>query len=491
MRKFVLAIDQGTTSTRAVLFDQFGTLIEKAQREIQLSYPHNGWVESNALSIWISVVECINELLIKADITFDRVESIGITNQRETIVPFNKITGLPIYNAIIWQSRQSDEICDRYEDKKELIHQKTGLLINPYFSASKMLFILENVPVAKQLAAEGKLGFATIDSWILYKLTNGKSFLTDVSNASRTMLYNIKEQKYDEELLELFHIKEEMLPEVRESSSLFGKADFFKVDVPITAMMGDQQASLFGQTCFKKGDFKTTYGTGCFLLANTGSDIVYSKYGLITTVAWKRNGEIQYALEGSIFIGGAVIQWLRDNLNIISEAAESETCAREVKSTRGVYFVPAFVGLGTPYWDDDVRGTIFGLTRSSNKNHIARAALESIAYQTKDVLEVFKKETHTTPKELHVDGGAANNNYLMQFQSDICSLTILLPKYVEITALGVAYMSGLFTGYFADLDYIKNIHQTKCSFSPSMDKDTIKALYSKWKLAVHTAQKFK
>lgn len=491
MRKFVLSIDQGTTSTRAVLFDQNGNLIEKAQKEIKLIYPHNGWVESNAIDIWISVVGCINELLIKADITFDRIDSIGITNQRETIVPFNKVSGQPIYNAIIWQSRQSDEICDRYLKQKDIIKEKTGLLINPYFSASKMVFVLENVPEAKVLEAKGELGFATIDSWILYRLTNGKSFKTDVSNASRTMLFNIKEGKYDQELLDLFGIKEDMLPEVCETSCDFGRADFFKIDAHITSMIGDQQAALFGQTCFKKGDFKATYGTGCFLLANTGDDVVYSKHGLISTVAWKINGKMQYALEGSIFIGGAVIQWLRDNLNIIEDSSESEECANAVNSTRGVYFVPAFVGLGTPYWDDDVRGTIFGLTRSSNKNHIARAALESIAYQTKDVIEVFKKETDINKRSLRVDGGATANNYLMQFQSDIVSMCVILPKYSEITALGAAYLAGLYTGYFKDLEYIKNIHQTRCTFNPSMKVKDIKERYSKWKLAVKTAQRFK
>ena len=490
MEKYVLSIDQGTTSTRALIVDNKGNIIEKAQREINLVYPHNGWVEADALLIWISVVECITELMVKANITWKNIDSIGITNQRETVVVFNKDTGMPIYNAIIWQSKQSEEICNRYLDKEELIREKTGLRINTYFSATKIKFILENVPEAKDLLAEHKLCAATIDSWILYKLTNGHVFATDVTNASRTLLFNIHDMKYDEELLDLFEIPLEMLPEVKENSYEFGKAEYFNVDIPICSLIGDQQAALFGQTCFNKGDFKVTYGTGCFLLVNTGSEVISSKNGLISTVGWKLNGETIYALEGSVFMGGAIVQWLRDNLGVIEKAADSEKAANNVSSSRDIYFVPAFVGLGAPYWDDKVRGTIFGLTRAAKKDHIIRAALESIDYQVRDLVEVAKKDSKIKFSELRVDGGATANGYLMQFQSDLLQIPVILPKFLETTALGAAYLAGLKTGFFKDFDAIKNIHKLSCTYKPHLSKKEVNELYKGWKLAVKSARTF-
>jgi glycerol kinase len=491
MKKYVLAIDQGTTSTRAVIVDKTGALIEKSQREITLIYPHNGWVEADAVDIWISVVECINELLIKANITWKNIDSIGITNQRESVVVFNKDTGMPIYNAIIWQSRQSEEIANRFVKDNDLIESKTGLRINTYFSATKIKFILENVKDADKLFKENKLSACTIDSWILYKLTKGKSFYTDVSNASRTLLFNIHTMKYDDELIKLFGLSKKMLPEVKESSANFGKAEYFAVNVPICSLIGDQQSALFGQTCFSKGEFKVTYGTGCFMLLNTGNEIISSKNGLISTIAWKLNDKVFYALEGSVFIGGAVIQWLRDSLNIIENASDSETCARSVKSTRDIYFVPAFVGLGAPYWDDDARGTIFGLTRASNKNHIARAALESIAYQVKDLVQVMEKDTNLEMKEVKVDGGATANGYLMQFQADILQKEMVLPKFLETTALGTAYLAGLYTKFYPSMAYIKKIHAIKCTYAPLLDKATSDKLYEGWQMAVASCRTFK
>lgn len=490
MHKYVLSIDQGTTSTRALIVDENGNIVEKSQREISLIYPHNGWVEANALDIWISVVECISELLIKANISWDNIDSIGITNQRESVVVFDKDTGMPIYNCIIWQSRQSEEICNKFLDKEDLIREKTGLRINTYFSASKIRFIIEKVAGAEELIKKDKLRAATIDSWILYKLTNGKVFATDVSNASRTLLFNIHKMDYDEELLKLFNIPRSMLPEVMESSHMFGTAEYFRVNVPICSLIGDQQAALFGQTCFDKGKFKVTYGTGCFLLVNTGDEIINSNNGLISTVAWKINGKTWYALEGSIFIGGAIVQWLRDSLKVIDTAAESESAAKAVNSTRDVYFVPAFVGLGAPYWDDNVRGTIFGLTRATTKNHIIRASLESIAYQVRDLVEVVKLETELNTDNIRVDGGATANGYLMQFQSDLLQSTVTIPKFLETTALGAAYLSGLCTGFFKNLDRITEIHKLSCSYNHSDNKKEMDRVYKGWKLAVKSAQTF-
>lgn len=491
MEQYIMTIDQGTTSTRAMLFNRRGEAQFMAQREVECLYPKPGWVEQNALSLWVSVVDVVNEVLIKADITIKDVAAIGITNQRETTVVWEKSTGRPIYNAIVWQSRQSDDICDRYKASKKVIHQKTGLLLNPYFSASKIRFILENVPGAEKKAQAGELMFGTIDSWIIYKMTNGKVHATDITNASRTMLFNIVEERWDEELLNLFQIPLSMLPKVESSSYIFGKAAFFDSNVPITGVAGDQQAALFGQTCFHKGESKNTYGTGCFMLMNIGDKPVMSKKGLLTTIAWRINGKTTYALEGSVFVGGASVQWLRDEMKLIRDAADSERSAKMIADSEGVYVVPAFVGLGTPYWDDEVRGAIFGITRGTSKYHIVRATLESIAYQSKDVIEVMKKEAHLSLPLLKVDGGATANRYLMQFQSDILHCTIKIPKIQETTSLGVAYLAGLAIKFYSCLDEIENIHQYREEFLPKMSISEINRRYKGWKKAVAADRVFK
>ena len=488
--KYILAIDQGTTSSRAMLFDKNGQTFQIAQREVKCLFPNSGWVEADAIAIWVSVMDVINEVLIKANISIDDISAVGLTNQRETTVVWSKKTGMPVYNAIIWQSRQSAEICDRLSDKKELIHQKTGLLMNPYFSASKVRFILDHIPNGQQRAESGELLFGTIDSWIIYKMTNGKTHATDVTNASRTLLYNIKEMRWDEELCKIFDIPMSMLPNVRPSAFDYGALEFLKSNVHITGVIGDQQAALFGQTCFDEGESKNTYGTGCFLLVNTGSEPVLSKNGLLTTIAWQIGDQVTYALEGSVFIGGAVVQWLRDEMRLIHHSGDSEKIALESQSG-GIYIVPAFTGLGTPYWDDDARGAVFGLTRSTNRSQFVRASLEAIAYQCKDVMEVMQKETGKKIKVLKVDGGATKNGYLMQFQSDILHTTIKLPKCLETTALGAAYMAGLQCGFFPNLESIRRIHEYQAIYKPKMDKKTINGLYKGWKNAIKATRMFK
>ena len=491
MKKYILSIDQGTTSSRAILFDYDGHICSIAQREIECLFPHRGWVELDALGIWVSVIDVVNEVLVKANVTMDNVDSIGITNQRETSIVWDKKTGLPVYHAVVWQSRQSADICDRYEDKKELIHEKTGLLINPYFSASKIRFILDHVPNGQKRAEKGELLFGTVDSWLIYKMTKGKVHATDATNASRTMLYNINTNKWDDELLKLFNVPKAMLPKVCPSSYQYGVASFFSNKVKICGVAGDQQAALFGQTCFEEGESKNTYGTGCFMLLNTGSEPVLSKNGLLTTVAWQIGDKVTYALEGSVFVGGAVVQWLRDQMRMLHDAAESEKFAAEVKDTNGMYFVPAFVGLGTPYWDDDARGSAFGITRGTTKNHFIRACLEAIAYQCKDVFEIMKEETNGSLKNLKVDGGATKNKLLMQFQSDILKTDIMLPSCLETTALGVAYLAGLASGFYKDLAEIKSIHSYQAIFKPQMSTEVINQKYSGWLKAVEATRKFK
>ena len=491
MGKYILSVDQGTTSTRAILFDHNGNPCFKAQREVTCLFPNPGWVEADALSIWISVIDVINELLIKANISFSEVDSIGITNQRETTIVWDKKTGIPVYNAIIWQSRQTVSICERYADQKEYIHEKTGLLINPYFSASKIRFILDHIPNGQKRAEKGELLFGTVDCWLIYKMTKGQVHATDVTNASRTMLYNINEMKWDDELLKLFNIPKSMLPKVCPSSYNYGIASFFSKDVPICGVAGDQQAALFGQTCFDVGESKNTYGTGCFMLLNTGDKPVYSKEGLLTTIGWQIGDKVTYALEGSVFVGGAVVQWLRDQMRMFREAKDSEGYAVDVEDTKGVYVVPAFVGLGTPYWDDEARGAVFGLTRGANKNHFIRACLEAIAYQCKDVFEVMKKEAHSSLKNLKADGGATKNKFLMQFQSDILGTKIMLPSCLETTALGVAYLSGLASGYYKNLEEIKSIHSYQAVFEPHMKEEDVNKKYSGWLKAVEATRMFK
>ena len=491
MKKYILSIDQGTTSSRAILFNHEGQVCSMAQREVECLFPKPGWVEAEALGIWVSVIDVVNEVLVKANVTMDSVDSIGITNQRETSIVWDKNTGLPVYHAIVWQSRQSADICDSFEDKKEFIHEKTGLLINPYFSASKIRFILDHIPNGQARAEKGELLFGTVDSWIIYKMTKGKVHATDASNASRTMLYNINTSKWDDELLELFNIPKCMLPKVLPSSCHYGVASFFSKNVEICGVAGDQQAALFGQTCFEIGESKNTYGTGCFMLLNIGEDLVLSKNGLLTTVAWQIGNKVTYALEGSVFVGGAVVQWLRDQMHMLHDSSESERYAMEVPDTNGMYFVPAFVGLGTPYWDDDARGSAFGMTRGTNKNHFVRACLEAIAYQCKDVFEIMSKETKCCLKNLKVDGGATKNKFLMQFQADILNTDIMLPTCLETTALGVAYLSGLASGYYKDLEEIKSIHSYQAIFNPKMSAHEVKEKYDGWKKAIEATRKFK
>ena len=489
--KYILAIDQGTTSTRAVLINQEGEMVNMAQEEVECTFPRSGWVETDALAIWVSVISVVNAVLVKQNITWENIDSIGLTNQRETTVVWDKNTGTPICPAIVWQSRQSSAICDKYEDKKDFIHQKTGLLINPYFSASKIKFILDNVEGAREKAERGELMFGTIDSWVIYRMTGRKVHATDVSNASRTMLFNINTLSWDKELCDLFDIPMSMLPNVYPSSFDYGEASFFSKGVHIFGVAGDQQAALFGQTCFDTGESKNTYGTGCFMLMNIGDKPTLSKSGLLTTVAWQIGDKVCYALEGSVFIGGAVIQWLRDKMHLIETSAESEDLALSCHDTHGVYIVPAFTGLGTPYWDDDARGAIFGLTRNTSNAHIVRASLEAIAYQCRDVFEVMKKETNFDLTCLKVDGGATANNYLMQFQSDILRVEISLPKCLQTTALGASYLAGLASGYYANLDHIKHIHGCKKNFAPKMDIEEAERRYAGWKKAVAVTRQFK
>ena len=491
MTKYVMAIDQGTTSTRAILFDYEGNAISTAQREVPNIFPNEGWVEISPLKVWISVVDVINEVLINANTDMAHIDSIGITNQRETAIIWEKETGLPVYNGVVWQSRQSVDICESLEEYREIIHQKSGLLINPYFSASKIRWILDHIPNGQERAEAGELMFGTVDTWIIYKLTQGRTFATDVTNASRTMLFNIFELKWDDELLRIFNVPKCMLPEVKASSDDYGEASYFPGNVHIFADAGDQHASLFGHNCFNAGDSKNTYGTGCFMLMNTGTKPILSKNGLLTTIAWKIKDQVVYALEGSVFVGGASIQWLRDGLQVIEKASESEKYATKVEDSEGVYFVPAFVGLGTPYWDDDVRGSMFGITRATTKNHIIRATLEAIAYQTRDVFEVMKKEAGIEINSLRVDGGATQNNFLMQFQSDILQLEVKKPKCLETTALGAAYLAGLYSGYWKDTWDIRSKHQYQAKFNPKMDKEVAAKKLKGWDLAVKCAINFK
>lgn len=489
--KYILAIDQGTTSSRALIFNKFGKLEFKSQMEIECLFPKEGWVEQNALDVWVSVINVINDALAKMNITVDDIYAIGITNQRETTVIRDKKTGLPVYNAIVWQSRQSASICEEWEPYKKLIHKKTGLILNPYFSASKIRFILNHIENGQQRAENGELMFGTIDTWLMYKLSKGKIFKTDVSNASRTMLFNINTLQYDNELLKLFNIPKKMLPKVEESYAYFGDATFFKKGIRINGVAGDQQAALFGQNCFDAGQSKSTYGTGCFMLLNTGNKPIFSENGILTTIAWKLNGETKYALEGSVFMGGACVQWLRDQLKLVKESGETEKCAINAKTDLGVYVVPAFVGLGAPYWDDNCKGAIFGLTRGTTKDHLIRATLNAIAYQVKDVMEVMQKDGNIHIDELKVDGGATNNKYLMQFQADILQTKILLPSTSETTALGVAYLAGLGSKYWLSLDEIKKIHQYKDTYVPKMSKEEVDKKYEVWKKAVAATRTFR
>jgi len=496
LKKYIIAIDQGTTSTRAILFNNKGRIIKSSQREVTTVYQKENYVEQDALEIWKTVLNTLEECIFTEEITPDEISSIGLTNQRETTVLWDKKTGVPIYKAIVWQSKQSNYICDDLKNKglEYTFKNKTGLVIDPYFSATKIKWILDNIENAKTLMSEGNLMFGTIDTWILYKLTGNTEHKTDHTNASRTLLYNIFEQKWDNELLNILGINKNILPEVCKSNSVFGttsKETFFNLEIPIAGILGDQQASLFGQLCLEKGDIKNTYGTGCFMLMNIGKTPTLSKKGLLTTIAYSINEEIIYALEGSVFVAGSAIQWLRDSLDFFKDAKESEKLAFSVNDNYGVYFVPAFVGLGTPYWDTETKGTIFGLTRGTSKAHITRATLESLAYQSKDVIDVMSLESKITPKILKVDGGASINNFLMQFQSDILNIEIIRPKINESTALGAALMSGLATGLYKNLKELKQVVLHDKHFYPSMKEIKRNELYNNWKKAVTAARLFK
>jgi glycerol kinase len=491
MEKFMLALDQGTTSSRAILFDHSGSIKAVAQKEFTQLYPQPGWVEHNAGEIWSTQAGVMAEVMAKAGIQNEQVAGIGITNQRETTVVWDRETGIPIYNAIVWQDRRTATYCDQLKEDglADMIRTKTGLVPDAYFSGTKIKWILDHVEGARTKAAAGKLAFGTIDSWLTWNLTAGKLHITDVSNASRTLLFNINTLQWDEELLQLFGIPAAMMPQVRSSSEIYGETDTRSttLKVPIAGIAGDQQAALFGQMCIEPGMVKNTYGTGCFMMMNTGETIVPSHNNLLTTVAWQINGITHYALEGSIFIAGAVVQWLRDELGLIKKSADIEILAASVADSNGVYIVPAFAGLGAPHWNQHARGSIFGLTRGSNKAHIARAALDSIAYQTMDVLKAMQADAGMAIKELRVDGGATANNLLMQFQSDILGVNVIRPRITETTALGAAYLAGLATGFWQNMEETSSQWQIDRSFSSSMDKDTKTALTAGWQRAVKAA----
>lgn len=492
-QSYILSLDQGTTSSRAILFDKTGAVIHMAQKEFTQFFPKAGWVEHDAREIWSSVGSVIGEILTYVPAT--KIAAIGITNQRETAVVWDKHTGEPVYNAIVWQSRQTADICEelKAQGHEETFRSKTGLLIDAYFSGTKVKWILDHVDGARKKAENGDLLFGTIDSWLIWKLTGGKVHVTDYTNASRTLMYNIHELRWDDELLEILTVPKSMLPEVRSSSEVYGETAgiFSGHKVTISGIAGDQQAALFGQACFEPGMAKNTYGTGCFMLMNTGTKAVRSQNGLLTTIAWGIDGQVEYALEGSIFVAGSAVQWLRDGLRMLKHSKESEDYASRVLSTEGVYVVPAFVGLGTPYWDSEVRGAVFGLTRGTQKEHFIRAILESMAYQTKDVLAAMEADSGIKLKSLRVDGGAVANNFLMQFQSDILGVPVDRPKVNETTALGAAYLAGLAIGFWKDKHDIINNWQTDRTFAVQMPQDQMYTLYEGWKMAVKAAMAFK
>ncbi|MFR7974737.1 MAG: glycerol kinase GlpK [Intestinibacter bartlettii] len=488
MSKYIMALDAGTTSNRCILFDEKGEICSIAQKEFTQYFPKPGWVEHDANEIWSSQLGVAVEAMAKLGIGADDIAAIGITNQRETTIVWDKSTGEPVYNAIVWQCRRTSEYCDTLKDKglTDKFREKTGLIIDAYFSGTKLKWILDNVDGVRERAEKGELLFGTVETWLIWKLTKGKAHVTDYSNASRTLLFNIKDLTWDKEILEELNIPESMLPEPKPSSYVYGYSDasFFGKEIPISGAAGDQQAALFGQTCFNPGEAKNTYGTGCFMLMNTGETPVYSKNGLVTTIAWGLDGKVNYALEGSIFVAGASIQWLRDELRIIESAADSEYMAKKVKDTNGCYVVPAFTGLGAPYWDQYARGTIVGLSRGVNKYHIIRATLESIGYQVNDVLHAMKADSGIDLATLKVDGGASANDFLMQFQSDIINAPVKRPSCVETTAMGAAYLAGLAVGYWnSKEDVIKNWAVDKI-FSPIMGEDERERKIKGWNKAV-------
>ena len=488
-----MALDQGTTSSRAVIFDQQGKIISMAAKEFRQIYPQPGWVEHDPAEIWSSQMEAARKALDSVNLSPRSIAAIGVTNQRETTLIWDRESGHPVYHAIVWQCRRTAPSCSKIKKTKfaQKIRRKTGLMVDAYFSATKIQWILDHRKTIRRAAERGELAFGTVDSWLVYNLTGKKLHITDYSNASRTMLYNIQDLSWDKEILEYFRIPEQILPAVKASSEIYGSTSpgsFSGLEIPVAGIVGDQQGALFGQTCFRKGLSKNTYGTGCFLLMNIGGKPVLSRKNLLTTIAWGIGRKIEYALEGSVFIGGAVVQWLRDELRMIRQASESETLASSIQSNDGVYFVPAFVGLGAPYWDMYARGTILGITRGTTPAHIARAALESIAYQTKDVLECMEEDSGMGLKELRVDGGAASNEFLMQFQADILGVPVVIQETTETTALGAAYLAGLAVGFWKDQQQIATNYKVKRKFIPRMSSKQRESLYRKWKMAVERAK---
>lgn len=494
--KYIMSIDQGTTSTRAVIYDQHAKIVSVAQKEFTQYFPKPGWVEHDANEIWIKTLGVMAEALITEQIAATDVATIGITNQRETTVVWNKNTGQPVYNALVWQSRQSQYVCEELIEAghEQLIKDKTGLKVDPYFSGTKIKWVLDNVDGAREQADNDELLFGTIDTWLIWKLTGGANHVTDYTNASRTLLYNIFDLEWDQEILDLLEIPASMLAEVKPSSGLFGTtipAHFFGNKVPITGVAGDQHAALFGQLCFEQGMVKNTYGTGCFMLMNTGETPIKSNKGLLTTIAWGLDGKVNYALEGSVFVGGSAIQWLRDGLELIESAPQSESCAINANADSGVYVVPAFVGLGTPYWDADVRGAIFGLTRGTTRNDLIKATLESVCYQSRDVIDVMIEESQTKIPVLRVDGGATLNNFMMQFQSEIMDVVVERPENIETTALGAAFLAGLGAGVWKDKNELIDIWKKQAEFKPTIASEKREELYAGWKKAIKAAQAFK
>ena len=492
-KKYILSFDQGTTSSRAILFNKAGEIVKTAQKEFTQIYPEAGWVEHDAMEIWGTQSGVAREVLETAGVNPEEVAAIGITNQRETTVVWDKNTGKPVYNAIVWQCRRTADICDKLKEDgyEEYVRKNTGLVVDAYFSGTKIKWILDNVEGAREKAENGDLLFGNIDTWLIWNLTRGEKHVTDYTNASRTMIYNIKELKWDEKMLEVLDIPKSMLPDVRPSSEVYGYTDektFGGARIPIAGIAGDQQAALFGQTCFEPGMAKNTYGTGCFMLMNTGEKMVESNNGLLTTIAWGLDGKVEYALEGSIFIAGAAVQWLRDEMKMVTDAADTEYFASKVKDTNGVYIVPAFAGLGAPYWDMYARGTMVGLTRGANKNHVIRATLESMAYQTRDVLEAMQEDSGIELETLKVDGGAVANNFLMQFQSDLLGVPVDRPEITETTALGAAYLAGLAVKFWDSKEDISNKWMMDKQFTASMSKELRDEKYDGWKKAVERSK---
>ena len=490
MKEYILALDQGTSSSRAILFDRMGQPKAASQKEFTQIFPKPGWVEHNPKEIWSSQASVIAEAISAEGINGSNIAAIGITNQRETTIVWDAVSGEPVYNAIVWQDRRTSAYCDslKKDGRAEMIRNKTGLIIDAYFSATKVRWVLENVPGARRKAEEGHLRFGTVDTWLIWKLTRGEVHVTDVSNASRTMLFNIHTLDWDNELLELFGIPRSMMPQVRSSSEVYGKTKgtIFAHEVPIAGIAGDQQAALFGQMCTEPGSVKNTYGTGCFLLMNSGSKPIMSENRLLTTVAWKIGDNVTYALEGSIFVAGSIVQWLRDGLGIIRSSSEIEALATSVPDNGGVYFVPALTGLGAPYWDQYATGSIYGITRGTKAGHIARAAIEGIAFQTMDIVNAMQKDAGMTLTELKVDGGASRNDLLMQFQADMLETSVIRPKVTETTALGAAYLAGLATGYWESIEHIKSLWAMDKEFTPSAGADEVSALKAGWRNAIES-----